>query len=1374
RFGDHAPQLINMYGITETTVHVTYRPITEADTQNPASPIGEAIPDLSWYVLDADFNPVAQGCSGELHIGHAGLARGYHNRAALTAERFVPDPFSSDGGRLYRTGDLARYRAAGVIEYAGRIDHQVKIRGFRIELGEIEARLQAHPAVREVIVLAVDGQLAAYLVTAEPGQDQQSLRETLKTELRAHLPDYMVPTHFIVLDKMPLTANGKLDRKALPAPDASQLQAAYIAPQGELEQQLAAIWADVLKVEQVGRSDNFFELGGHSLLATQVISRIRQQLDVELALRDLFEARDLAAFALAAGNGQGNAAPRFIKADRSQPLGLSYAQQRQWFLWQLDPESTAYTIPAALRLSGSLDIAALEHSFSALIARHETLRTTFRQQGEQAVQIIHAPRALTLMVESVPAGQTLEACVEQEMQRPFDLEQGPLLRVRLLNLAADEHVLILTQHHIVSDGWSMPIMVDELVRLYEGYSQGREVELTALDMQYADYALWQRNWMDAGEQTRQLDYWQQQLGDQQPILELPADHPRPVVQSHAGARLAVELAPALIDDLKQVARQQGVTLFMLLLASFQTLLHRHSGQPDIRVGVPIANRTRAETEGLIGFFVNTQVLRAEFDLHTTFSELLQQVKHAALQAQAHQELPFEQLVEALQPQRSLSHSPLFQVMFNHQSQASAEVRALPGLQVEALTSESYPAQFDLTLNTAEHDGALSAGLTYATALFERSTIERMAGHWLALLQAICANAGQRIAEVPILDAAEQQQIIRDWNATAADFPGEHSLHSLIEAQVLATPDAPALVFAAEQLSYAQLNARANQLAHRLRESGVGPDVLVGICVERSVELVIGLLAIIKAGGAYVPLDPDYPEDRLAYMMQDSGIGLLLTQSALLQRLPVQVQSLCLDQDGDWLDGYSTANPVNLSHPLNLAYVIYTSGSTGKPKGAGNSHRALVNRLHWMQKAYGLDGSDTVLQKTPFSFDVSVWEFFWPLLTGARLAVALPGDHRDPERLVQTIREHQVTTLHFVPSMLQAFLTHPQVESCNSLRRVVCSGEALPAELAAQVLKRLPQVGLYNLYGPTEAAIDVTHWTCTTDDVLSVPIGRPIDNLKTHILDDGLLPAAQGVAAELYLGGVGLARGYHNRAALTAERFVPDPFDEQGGRLYRTGDLARYRDEGVIEYAGRIDHQVKIRGLRIELGEIEASLLEHENVQEAVVVDVDGPSGKQLAAYLVAEHSGDHLRDALKAYLKETLPDYMVPTHFVWLASMPLSANGKLDRKALPAPDASQLQRQYVAPSTEQEQQMAAIWADVLKVERVGLSDDFFELGGHSLLATQLISRIHTGLGIDIPLRLIFEKPQLNEFIQAFASSGLSLTDDGLSDIEKMMNEMAGI
>ncbi|MCQ9473790.1 condensation domain-containing protein, partial [Pseudomonas alliivorans] len=619
-------------------------------------------------------------------------------------------------------------------------------------------------------------------VPTDPAQDPHTLRETLKSELKAHLPDYMVPTHFVLLDAMPLTANGKLDRKALPAPDATQLQAQFVAPEGELEQQLAAIWAEVLKIEQVGRTDNFFELGGHSLLATQVISRVRQQISVELSLRHLFEARDLAAFAQCAGQGQAAGTPSFVKADRSQPLGLSYAQQRQWFLWQLDPQGTAYNMPAVLRLRGSLDIAALENSFSALIARHETLRTTFRQDGELAVQIIHPARAFTLTVEPVPSGQSIDAVVQHEVQRPFDLERGPLLRVKMLHPGRDEHVLILTQHHIVSDGWSMPIMVKELVRLYEGFSQGHDVQLAELTRQYADYALWQRRWMEAGEQARQLAYWKQQLGDAQPILELPADRPRPALQSHAGARLAIELDEALIEGLKNVARQQGVSLFMVLLASFQSLLHRHSGQSDIRVGVPIANRTRAETEGLIGFFVNTQVLRAGFDLHTTFDELLQQVKHTALQAQAHQELPFEQLVEALQPQRSLSHSPLFQVMFNHQNQASAEVSEVAGLQVESVELDSYPAQFDLTLNTAEHEGGLSAGMTYATALFDRSTIERMAGHWQTLLRAICANPGQRIAELPILNDAERQQML-DWNATAAAFPSEQCIHTLIEAQV---------------------------------------------------------------------------------------------------------------------------------------------------------------------------------------------------------------------------------------------------------------------------------------------------------------------------------------------------------------------------------------------------------------------------------------------------------------------------------------------------------------------------------------------------------------------------------------------------------------
>ncbi|MFV2949381.1 amino acid adenylation domain-containing protein [Pseudomonas japonica] len=1373
RFGDQQPQLINMYGITETTVHVTYRPISKADLQQAeVSPIGEAIPDLSMVVLDTDFNPVAPGVCGELHVGHAGLARGYHNRAALTAERFVPNPFAADGSRLYRTGDLARFRDAGVIEYAGRIDHQVKIRGFRIELGEIEARLQEHDAVREVIVLAVDGpagqQLAAYLVPHDAaGSD---LRDTLKAYLKANLPDYMVPAHLIVLDTMPLTANGKLDRKALPKPDASAAQGAYVAPVSELEQQLAAIWADVLQVAQVGLSDNFFELGGHSLLATQVVSRVRQQLGLELSLRDLFESADLAAFAAAAQQGPASQAPALVRADREQPLALSYAQQRQWFLWQLEPDSAAYNIPVALRLDGALDIEALESSFSALIARHETLRTTFRQDGEQAVQIVHPAAPLVLAVETLAAGEALEDCIAREVRRPFDLQQGPLLRVRLLHLGEDRHVLVLTQHHGVSDGWSMPIMVDELVRLYEGFSQGRETRLDALPIQYADYALWQRQWMEAGEQQRQLDYWTAQLGGAQPVLELPTDRPRPAIQQLAGARHAISLDAALVDSLKAVARQHGVTLFMLLLAAFQTLLQRHSGQADIRVGVPIANRTRAETEKLIGFFVNTQVLKAEFSADTTFAGLLQQVKQTALQAQAHQELPFEQLVEALQPQRSLSHSPLFQVMFNHQAEARGTARQLPGLSVEVLAADSQSAQFDLTLNTVEHAAGLAAELSYATALFDGATIARLAGHWRNLLQGICADARQRIADLPLLDGDERRRILVDWNQSQADYPRQQCLPALFEAQVRATPEATALVLGDITLSYGQLNGHANQLAYKLRELGVGPDVLVGVALERGAEMLVGLLAIMKAGGAYVPLDPDFPRDRLAYMMQDSGLKLLLSQSSLLEQLtiPAGVETLCLDQEGDWLEGYGQDNLPPSAAPENLAYVIYTSGSTGLPKGVTLQHQSLVNFLFSMAGQPGLSAADRVLSLTSLSFDIAGLELYLPLIRGASVVLLKPHQNKDPQALLQVIAEQGVSVIQATPSSWRMILDAAPADALKG-KTILCGGEALSAELAQRLIDQAGHV--WNVYGPTETTIwSARHYLTRSDDVW---LGKPLANTTLHIVSDDLDVLPVGARGELLIGGEGLARGYHQRPSLTAERFVPDPFSTTGGRLYRTGDVARYHADGVIEYVGRLDHQVKIRGFRIELGEIEARLLEHPAVHQAVVIDIDLAGHKQLAAYLVADEDSTELRNALKAHLKAGLPDYMVPGHLVWLEKMPQTPNGKLDRKALPAPDASLAQRSYVAPVSEQEQQMAAIWAEVLKVERVGLLDDFFELGGHSLLAAQLVSRIQSGLGIDVPLRLIFEKPQLNDFLLAFADTGLSLTEDGLSDIEKLMNELAG-
>ncbi len=1347
-------RLLNTYGPTEATVTVTSLDCTDyvtgARATPPTMPIGNVLPGRSIYLLDDSGAPAPVGVVGELVIGGELLARGYFNRPDLTAERFMPDPFSRSGGRLYRTGDLARYNAQGVIEYVGRIDHQVKIRGFRIELGEIEARLLEQDAVRDAIVLALPAagglQLVGYVLPTDlslaqaAGPAQVALRDSLKAALAERLPDYMIPAYLVFIDKLPLSPNGKLDRKALPAPDVA-MQHVYVAPLEPLQVQLAAIWEAVLHVAPIGLTDHFFERGGHSLLATQVISRVRHALKLDVPMRALFEQPTLAAFATACAALQQSETLPMVAVERDQALALSFAQERQWFLWQLEPDSAAYHVPSALRLHGPLDVKALQRSVDRLVARHEPLRTTFRQDDERTVQIIHAQGAVQIHQQTLEGNEaSIPGWVQAQIRQPFDLLNGPLLRINLLRVAADDHVLVITQHHIVSDGWSMQIMVEELVALYAGECAGQPQTLKPLPLQYADFAQWQRQWMAAGERERQLAYWVAQLGGEQPVLELPLDHARPAVQSYRGARLDLALTPALSAQLHDVARAEGVTLFMLLLASFQTLLHRYSGQNDVRVGVPIANRNRAETEGLIGFFVNTQVMRAQIDGEQAFREVLAQTRQAALGAQSHQDLPFEQLVEALAPERSLSRSPLFQVLFNHQS-AEAPRAGLTDLRIESLAWDSATAQFDLTLDSTETEAGLQVSLTYATDLFDAATIVRMAGHWQALLAGIVAEPGQRISDLSMLAQTERQVILHDWNATAADYPLSTSVQQLIEAQVVKTPDAPALVFGNQTLSYAQLNARANQLAHKLIGLGVGPESLVGIAAERSLEMVIGLLAVLKAGGAYVPLDPEYPQDRLRYMIEDSGVQLLLTQTHLRDGLPLSasVQTLLLDES---LHGFAESNPNIAVDGENLAYVIYTSGSTGQPKGAGNRHSALTNRLCWMQEAYGLGAGDSVLQKTPFSFDVSVWEFFWPLMTGARLVVAAPGDHRDPATLVALINREQISTLHFVPSMLQAFLQDIDVASCTSLKRIVCSGEALPADAQQQVFAKLPNAGLYNLYGPTEAAIDVTHWTCVEEGRDSVPIGQPIANLGCYILDDNLEPVPSGVLGELYLAGVGLARGYHQRPALTAERFSVSPFGD-GQRIYRTGDLARYRADGVIEYAGRIDHQVKLRGLRIELGEIEARLLEHDNVREAVVLVVDG---KQLVGYVVLADASVEWRPELVAHLQRGLPDYMVPNQWLNLEQMPLSPNGKLDRKALPKPDLSVSQAGYVAPRSELEQRIAAVWADVLKLERVGLTDNFFELGGDSIISIQVVGRARQA-GIQFSPKDLFQ----HQNVQALAT-----------------------
>ncbi|OOK89363.1 non-ribosomal peptide synthase/polyketide synthase [Pseudomonas aeruginosa] len=1041
---------------------------------------------------------------------------------------------------------------------------------------------------------------------------------------------------------------------------------------------------------------------------------------------------------------------------------LSYAQQRMWFLWHLEPQSGAYNLPSAVRLNGPLDRQALERAFASLVQRHEALRTVFPRGADDSLAQAPLQRPLEVAFEDcsgLPEAEQ-EARLREEAQReslqPFDLCEGPLLRVRLIRLGEERHVLLLTLHHIVSDGWSMNVLIEEFSRFYSAYATGAEPGLPALPIQYADYALWQRSWLEAGEQERQLEYWRGKLGERHPVLELPTDHPRPAVPSYRGSRYEFSIEPALAEALRGTARRQGLTLFMLLLGGFNILLQRYSGQTDLRVGVPIANRNRAEVEGLIGLFVNTQVLRSVFDGRTSVATLLAGLKDTVLGAQAHQDLPFERLVEAFKVERSLSHSPLFQVMYNHQPLV-ADIEALDsvaGLSFGQLDWKSRTTQFDLSLDTYEKGGRLYAALTYATDLFEARTVERMARHWQNLLRGMLENPQASVDSLPMLDAEERYQLLEGWNATAAEYPLQRGVHRLFEEQVERTPTAPALAFGEERLDYAELNRRANRLAHALIERGIGADRLVGVAMERSIEMVVALMAILKAGGAYVPVDPEYPEERQAYMLEDSGVQLLLSQSHLKLPLAQGVQRIDLDRGAPWFEDYSEANPDIHLDGENLAYVIYTSGSTGKPKGAGNRHSALSNRLCWMQQAYGLGVGDTVLQKTPFSFDVSVWEFFWPLMSGARLVVAAPGDHRDPAKLVALINREGVDTLHFVPSMLQAFLQDEDVASCTSLKRIVCSGEALPADAQQQVFAKLPQAGLYNLYGPTEAAIDVTHWTCMEEGKDAVPIGRPIANLACYILDGNLEPVPVGVLGELYLAGRGLARGYHQRPGLTAERFVASPF-VAGERMYRTGDLARYRADGVIEYAGRIDHQVKLRGLRIELGEIEARLLEHPWVREAAVLAVDG---RQLVGYVVLESEGGDWREALAAHLATSLPEYMVPAQWLALERMPLSPNGKLDRKALPAPEVSVAQAGYSAPRNAVERTLAEIWQDLLGVERVGLDDNFFSLGGDSIVSIQVVSRARQA-GLQLSPRDLFQHQNIRSLALA-AKAGAATAEQG--------------
>jgi amino acid adenylation domain-containing protein len=1399
----------NFYGPTETSIDATHfelpRPLHGAREADDAGntdgtrgahavhapngahggtiAIGRPIANTECHVLDRCLQPVPVGVVGELYIGGAGLARGYLNRPALTQQRFVAHPFRA-GARLYRSGDRARRRPDGLIEYLGRADQQVKIRGQRIEPGEIEVVLKAQPGVRDAVVLLredVPGRprLVAYAV------GHALSAGGLKAALALKLPDVMVPAAVVVLASLPTLPSGKLDRGALPAPEQRAEAAAPVAPRTPTERALGQIWQEVLRTDAVGVHDHFFELGGHSLLATQVLARLRARLGVELALRTVFERptlealaaevdlalaaevdRTLAAAAAAAACTAQAEAPHappplrtlIPKIGRDGPLAVSYSQRRMWLVQTLNPQTTAYNMNFGLRLRGALHAGALAEAIDAVVQRHEAFRTRFGMLDGEVMQWIDPPRPAqidTVDLRHLPAAEREQAALahrERQAGRHFDLSASGLYRVGLLQMADDEHVLLWVIHHVIGDHWSDGILLSEVGEVYAARLQRRAPVLPALAVEYADYAAWQRAPARRDALAPQMAYWAQRLQGVRP-LPLPHDMAPLGLPSGRGGSVSTSFPAPTFEALRHLCSRHGVTPFMALLACFKVVLARRCGQADIAVGSPVANRTRIEAEALVGTLVNTLVMRTSLAGNPSLAGLLARVRETALEAFAHQDAPFERLVEELEFERNPTRQPLVQVLFNVIN-APFEVNALPGLTLQPFQYTSVAAQFELGLTI--DDVFHNVHLTYSTDLFTRASAERLVTSFLTVVDQLIADPECSVRDCETMGAAERAELAR-WNATGVPFETGLRLGDLLRRQAQRSADAVALICDGERLTYRDLDARACALALRLRDAGVRPGTLVGVCVERSAELVVALLGVVYSGGAYVPLDPSYPAERLARMGEDAALPIVISRAAEWGRvgaaLPPGLRMLEVDAP-DLADAPADAGAGARGNgaaadafeltgtPDDPAYVIFTSGSTGRPKGAINAHKGIVNRLQWMQQEYRLTGDDRVMQKTPCSFDVSVWEFFWPLITGAALVVARPDGHRDRGYLVRLIHEQRVSVLHFVPSMLHLFLEEPELAPCRSVRRVVCSGEALPAEAVERFFRRLPHSRLCNLYGPTEAAVDVTYWECRPAEPLGiVPIGRPIANTRIHVLDEQLQRQPVGVPGELYIGGVQVGLGYVSRPELTAERFIPDPFDP-GARLYKTGDLARWTTHGVIEYLGRADDQVKVRGHRIELGEIEAVLSTHPGVAHCVViVREDRPGDRRLAAYVVARGvepaDGGALGD-LRAHLRGSLPEFMVPQHFVPIEHVPLLPNGKVDRHALPRPDeaagGAAGAEDDDPPRTEAEAALAEIWRTLLGVAQVRRSDNFFDLGGHSLLAMRAVFQMEQRIGVRIELR----------------------------------------
>ncbi|MCX5046521.1 amino acid adenylation domain-containing protein [Aldersonia sp. NBC_00410] len=1360
--------MLNLYGPTEFSVWATGG--TAMTSEAPIT-IGSPIRGAAVLVLDDWLRPVPAGTAGELYLTGPALARGYFDRFGLTAGRFVANPHGAPGERMYRTGDIVSVNGGEELEYLGRSDFQVKIRGLRIELGEIDAVLVADDAVDYVATIGQPGPsgstvLVSYVLPmAGAALDTERLRE----RVAAVLPGYMVPAVVVALAEIPLTPVGKLDRKALPMPDLrTRPSSTYLAPRTPAEQTLTRVFGELLGVEQVGVDESFFDLGGNSLLATRAVARINASIDGTVALRDLFDAPTAAQLATRIdGADDGPVRPLLRPYDRPQHVPLSPAQQRMWFLNRFDRDSAAYNMPMAIRLTGELDIAALHAAVADVIDRHEVLRTVYPETADGAVQVIlPATRAIPQLVvervsESVVAQRILQLAAE-----PFDVTTAVPLRGALLELAPDEHVLVMVLHHIAGDGWSFAPLARDVMLAYTARLCGEAPQWQPLDVQYADFALWQRDLLgdEADSESlaaQQVGYWADALAGLPDQLVLPADRPRPALQTYRGGRVAFELDPATHAALDELARAHDASLFMVLHSAFAVLLARLSGSTDIAIGSPVAGRGDRMLDELIGMFVNTMVFRSAVDPSAAFTDLLADTRERDLRALAHADVPFERLVEVLDPVRTTAWHPLFQVGFSFENLSPTEFE-LPGLRVSQVDVDAGISQFDLHLVVVDGRDAAGAAtgieghFTYAADIFDPDTVQGIGERFARVLHGIVADPARPVGDLALLGPAEHNRILNDWNATAAAVPSG-TLADLVDAQVARTPAGTALTFSGEHLTYAELDARVNRFARYLVGLGVGPESVVALGLGRCVEQVVAMLAVCKAGGAYLPIDLDHPIERSAYVLEMAQPVCVLTTLTERDRLPAGHRTVEIDAL-DTADYAATpltdADRRAALNPGNTAYVIFTSGSTGRPKGVAITHDAIVNQLAWKVAAYEMGADDTVLAKTPMTFDVSVWEYWSGLVSGGRTVLARSGGDRDAAYLNALVADEAVTQLHLVPATLQAMLVDADGALSASLRHVLVIGETLPAAAAAR-FRRHNDARLHNTYGPTEAAVSITAYESTDADETSVPIGTPEWNSKVYVLDARLQPVPTGVLGELYLAGNQLARGYFDRPGITADRFVANPFDPAGGRMYRTGDLVAWGATGDLDYIGRTDFQVKVRGFRIELGEVETALLAQDDVAAgAVITREDERLGAQLVAYVVAERDAGVNTDDLSRRLGAALPSYMVPTAFVVLDELPLNVNGKLDRTALPAPEFTAAE--FREPATAVERAVAAVFADILGVDRVGLDDDFFALGGNSLIATQAVSRLRAELGVEVAVMALFAQSTVAGLAERIGAAGAAM------------------